>query len=107
MKPDPSYTRDLIQYRMERARQTLDTARLLRESADIASMVNRSYYAMFYAALALLATIGKETSKHSGALALFDKHFIKTGLTKINPRFHGQWRNKFWNSPKPLCQPLK
>lgn len=80
MKPDPSYTRDLIQYRVERARQTLETARLLRGSADIASMVNRSYYAMFYAALALLATIGKETSKHSGVLALFDRHFIKTGL---------------------------
>ncbi len=35
---------------------------------------------MFYAALALLATIGEETSKHGGVLALFDRHFIKTGI---------------------------
>jgi len=38
---------------------------------------------MFYAALALLATIGQETSKHSGVLALFDEHFIKP---KILPK---------------------
>jgi uncharacterized protein (UPF0332 family) len=81
MTEDPSYTRALIQYRMERAYQTLNAAQLLREqSADTASIVNRAYYAMFYAALALLATIGEETSKHGGVMALFDKHFIKTGV---------------------------
>ncbi|MCC6499297.1 MAG: HEPN domain-containing protein [Anaerolineales bacterium] len=76
-----SHTRALIQYRMERARQTLNAAKLLREEkADTASIVNRAYYAMFYAALALLATIGEKTSKHGGVMALFDKHFIKTGV---------------------------
>jgi uncharacterized protein (UPF0332 family) len=66
---------------MDRSRQTLNAARLLHEqNADTASIVNRAYYAMFYAALALLATIGEETSKHSGVMALFDKHFIKTGI---------------------------
>jgi len=28
----------------------------------------------------LLATIGDETSKHGGVMALFDRHFIKTGI---------------------------
>lgn len=68
MTEDASYTQALIQYRMERAFQTLNAAQLLREqNADTASIVNRAYYAMFYAALALLATIGEETSKHGGA----------------------------------------
>jgi len=75
------YSKELIQYRMERARETLVTAQLLRDqNADTASIVNRAYYAMFYASLAILATIGEETSKHAGVLALFDKHFIKTGV---------------------------
>ena len=81
MTKDRSYAKALIRYRMERARQTLNTAQILREqNADTASIVNRAYYAMFYAALALLATIGKETSKHSGVMALFDRHFVKTGI---------------------------
>lgn len=81
MTKKPPYSKELIQYRMERARETLNTAQLLlNQNADTASIVNRAYYAMFYAALAILATIGKETSKHSGVLALFDRHFIKTGV---------------------------
>lgn len=81
MTKERPYSRELIQYRMERARETLNTAQLLRDqNADTASIVNRAYYAMFYAALAILATIGEETSKHSGVLALFDRHFVKTGV---------------------------
>lgn len=81
MKKEPSYKEALIAYRMERAQQTLQAAQLLDEqNADTASVVNRAYYAIFYAALAMLATTGEETSKHSGVMALFDRHFIKTGV---------------------------
>jgi len=41
--------------------------------------VNRAYYAMFYAVLALLATHKQETSRHSGAISIFDKEFVKDG----------------------------
>ncbi len=34
---------------------------------------------MFYAVLALLATRKRETSKHGGAISLFDKEFVKPG----------------------------
>jgi hypothetical protein len=44
--------------------------------------VNRAYYAMFYAVLALLAQGKQENSKHSGAIALFDKDFVKLGIFK-------------------------
>lgn len=71
----------MIQYRMERAQETLEDARaLFEQNRTPASIVNRSYYSMFYAALAMLATIGQETSKHSGVLALFDKYFMKPKL---------------------------
>jgi len=44
------------------------------------SIVNRSYYAMFYAVLALLQKISKVPSKHSGVISLFDKEFVKKGV---------------------------
>jgi uncharacterized protein (UPF0332 family) len=43
------------------------------------SAVNRAYYAIFYAANALLATQGLSRSKHSGVIAAFRQHFVKPG----------------------------
>lgn len=48
--------------------------------------VGRAYYAMFYAASALLADHGLRATRHSGVHALFGEHFIKTG--RIDPKFH-------------------
>ena len=42
--------------------------------------MNRLYYAMFYTVLALLQEKEMGTSKHSGAIALFDREYVKTGL---------------------------
>jgi uncharacterized protein (UPF0332 family) len=44
------------------------------------SIVNRAYYAMFYAALALLQKIGKVPSKHTGVISLFDTEFVVKGI---------------------------
>jgi len=55
----------LTQYRLEQARTALNDARFLLEGRrSPQSIVNRAYYAMFYAALALLQKIGKIPSKH-------------------------------------------
>jgi uncharacterized protein (UPF0332 family) len=43
---------------------------------------------MFYAVLALLATRQAETSRHSGALSLFDRYFVKPGSL---PRDFSRW----------------
>jgi len=70
----------LIAYRTERARETLRDAELLFEQGGSpASVVNRAYYGMFYAVLALLITVDAGTSKHSGVIALFDEHFVRQG----------------------------
>lgn len=71
----------LIRLRLERARETLQAAHILREQGtDPASIVNRAYYAMFYAALALLVTVDRHSSKHSGVIALFDKEFVRQNI---------------------------
>jgi uncharacterized protein (UPF0332 family) len=72
----------LVTYRLEQADESLEAARILLGNNLIRPSVNRAYYAMFYAVLALLAQGKKETSKHSGAIALFDRDFVKQGIFK-------------------------
>jgi uncharacterized protein (UPF0332 family) len=69
----------LIRYRLEQADESLQAASILMEKKLLRPSINRSYYAMYYAVLALLAIEKKETSKHSGVISLFDKEFVKKG----------------------------
>ncbi len=74
-----SGTSDLIQYRKEKARETLLDAKILLKDRRLFSAVNRIYYALFYEVVALLLTENLSSSKHSGVRALFNEHFVKTG----------------------------
>jgi uncharacterized protein (UPF0332 family) len=71
---------ELLRYRLDQAYETLREAEILLGEAALRGTINRAYYAMFYALLALLATKQLGTSKHSGALSLFDREFVKAGL---------------------------
>ena len=70
----------LIGYRIEQAHETLGEAQILLDEGTARGTLNRAYYAMFYALLALLATQSLGTSKHGSAISLFDREFVKTGL---------------------------
>jgi uncharacterized protein (UPF0332 family) len=81
MSRDSSYKQILIQYRLEEAKEALQDAQLLYEQNGAPrSVVNRAYYAMFYAVLGLLITIDKGSSKHRGVIAMFDQEFIKQNI---------------------------
>ncbi len=70
----------LVRYRLREADESIEEAKvLLREGMSMRAVMNRLYYAMFYAVLALLQEKQKGTSKHAGAIALFDREFIKRG----------------------------
>jgi uncharacterized protein len=75
-----SFQQDYIQYRLERAHEVLDIAKLAADAGAFNSCVNRLYYAMFYAINALLFKNAYSSPKHTGVRALFNQHFIKTGL---------------------------
>jgi uncharacterized protein (UPF0332 family) len=81
VKRAKSYKNDLIQYRLDSAQEMLRDARLLKENGGSpVSIVNRAYYSVFYAALALLVTADVEPNKHSGVLAKFDELFVRQGI---------------------------
>jgi len=76
----PGQLEELLRYRMEQAYETLREGEILFGEAALRGTINRAYYAMFYAVLALLATKQLGTSKHSGVISLFDREFVKTGI---------------------------
>ncbi len=69
---------ELIEYRINKARETLEDAEILFNNKRLSSSVNRIYYALFHLITALLLTEGFSSSKHSGVKSLFNSHFIKT-----------------------------
>jgi len=79
----------LVRYRLARAMESLDEARLLLANGHIRTAVTRIYYACFYAVSALLLTEGQSSPKHSGVRSLFDQLWIATGrLPKDMGRFY-------------------
>lgn len=70
---------ELVAYRIDRAHETLDDARLLADQERWASCANRLYYACFYAVSALLLRHDLESSKHTGSRSFFNRYFVKTG----------------------------
>jgi uncharacterized protein (UPF0332 family) len=61
---------------------------LLQGNRSPQSIINRAYYAMFYAALALLQKIGK--FPHTGMISLFDTEFVVRGIfpKELSKDFH-------------------
>lgn len=70
----------LAKHRLERAEATLNEALDELQRKNFILTVNRAYYSVFYAMRALLATVDKDSSKHSGVMSLFNHHFIKPGI---------------------------
>jgi uncharacterized protein (UPF0332 family) len=77
----PEQASELVRLRLEQAQSTLNDAVVLAEGGGTPkSIINRAYYAMLYAVLALLQSIGKVAGKHTGAIGLFDNEFVLKGI---------------------------
>ena len=74
---------DLSNYRMEKAREDLETSEILFNNKKYSQSINRSYYAMFHAVRALLAYDKFDSKKHSGIISYFNSNYIKTGNIEI------------------------
>ena len=81
----------LARHRLARARTALQDTALLMEHSRFSGAMNRMYYAAFYAARAVLATRGLDSSRHSGVISLFQEHVVRTGaiaadVARVLPR---------------------
>jgi uncharacterized protein (UPF0332 family) len=80
---------ELVAYRLGRANEALEDARILGDSGRWNACVNRLYYACFYAVTALLIQQDLSSSKHTGVRSLFNRNFVETGLvTKDDARIY-------------------
>ncbi len=73
----PEQLEILITYRIGQSYETLKEAEILFEQSAFRGAVNRAYYAMFYAVLALLATRQMGTSK---LLGVKSHHLSEEGM---------------------------
>ena len=69
---------EVVQYRLRRAYDALEDARILARADRWNPCVSRLYYACFYAVSALLLLHDLSSSKHTGVRSLFNLHFVRT-----------------------------
>ena len=78
--------RILSNYRLEKAKQDFETAKINFEHCMLAQSVNRSYYSAFHALRALLAYDKFDSKRHSSILGYFNKNYIANG--KIEQEYY-------------------
>ena len=82
-----------VQQRFEKAGECIDDAQLLLQSKRYTATINRAYYAMFHAAVAVLLTKDIKRSSHSGVISAFGEFFAATGV--IDTVYHKYIREAF------------
>lgn len=90
-----SYSReDLIMYRLTRAKESYEDAKILVASERWNAAANRMYYACFYIVSAYLAKRKINATTHSGLKSTFNKELVKSG--KVDQK-DGRLFNQLFN----------
>lgn len=82
-KLSPENRAEIVNYRIERAYETLKEADYNTDGGYYNAAVNRLYYACYYAASALLLQHEIEVHTHNGVKIQLSMHFVRTGLLGI------------------------
>lgn len=88
MKEEVENMTAYIRYRLEKAQEVYEAARILCEAGQWNSAVNRLYYACFYSASALLLYLHLSAKSHAGVIGQFFRA-CRTSGAYINGRFSG------------------
>ena len=83
MSLDNESRQAMVDYRMEKADVALEDASFLSDSGRYNLAANRLYYALYYAASAILLNQGIVTKRHSGLIAQMHLHFVKTNILTV------------------------
>ena len=72
------YGKDLARYKLERAREELDTAELLFDNERLKAANNRAYYSIYYSLTAVLCLEPIAFKKHKDTIGYFNKNYVHT-----------------------------
>jgi len=72
--------KDIAHYKLEQAKDDLDSAKLLLKAGKYKASNNRAYYSCFHAVDAVLALEPKAFKRHKDTLAYFNKNYVHTGI---------------------------
>ena len=86
-KEDIGTKKDLCLYRIQTAKESLKSAKILLAAEEYKWSNNRAYYAIFHAINAVHALNGKSFKRHKDAIGNFNKDYVKT---EIFPREIGR-----------------
>ena len=75
---------NLSKYRLQRAFEDLEAARINLAHNLLRTSLNRSYYAMLHSVRALLALEKVDFKTHKGVINYFSKNYIRTGKLPEN-----------------------
>ena len=87
--------RDIVRYRMESARKMLEEVESHRQNGFYNMAVNRMYYACYYAATAMLISLGINVKSHDGVRLKLGKEIVMEG--RLSPelgRFYSRLFSK-------------
>lgn len=73
------YGKDFAKYKVERAQEEVDTARLLLQNGKLKAANNRAYYSIYYALTAVLCLEPIAFKKHKDTIAYFNKNYVHGG----------------------------
>lgn len=76
---DECFGKELAEYKLNRAREELDTANLLFDNEKLKAANNRAYYSIYYAITAVLCLEPVAFKRQKDTLAYFNKHYVHTG----------------------------
>jgi len=86
---NPEDRKDLVNFRLNRAKETLQDAEFELENHKLNMAVNRLYYACFYAVSALLLQSEIFAKTHTGIRQMFNLHFLRNGtISEKHSRFY-------------------
>lgn len=71
---------DVAQYKLEQAKDDLDTAKLLLDAGKYKAANNRAYYSCYHAIDSTLALEPTAFKRHKDTLAYFNKNYVHSGL---------------------------
>ena len=70
--------KDFSQYRLDKAKETLNGAKILYDNKNYSGAINRAYYSIFYAMKAILALEKKDFKRHKDVVGYLNKNYVHT-----------------------------